>query len=65
VIVFNGSVWHGHGTHRSARCRRSVQGAFTPRESRAAIDQAARMRPETFERIGALAKDILDVGPTA
>jgi ectoine hydroxylase-related dioxygenase (phytanoyl-CoA dioxygenase family) len=61
VIVFNGSVWHGHGANRSARCRRSVQGAFIPRESRAAIDQASRMRPEAYERIGDLAKYILDV----
>lgn len=65
VIVFNGSVWHGYAANRSGRCRRSVQGAFIPRESRAAIDQASRMRPETFERIGGLAKYILDVGPTA
>jgi hypothetical protein len=61
VIVFNGSVWHGHGANHSARSRRSVQGAFIPRESRAAIDQASRMRPETYERIGDLAKYVLDV----
>ena len=65
VLIFNGSVWHGHTANRSTRCRRSIQGAFIPRQARASIDQAARMRPETFERIGDLAKYILDVGPTA
>jgi hypothetical protein len=61
VIIFNGSVWHGHTANRSTRCRRSIQGAFIPRESRQAIDQASRMRPETFERISDLAKYLLDV----
>jgi ectoine hydroxylase-related dioxygenase (phytanoyl-CoA dioxygenase family) len=65
VIIFNGSVWHGHAANRSTRRRRSIQGAFVPREARAAIDQASRMRPETFERIGDLAKYVLDVGLTA
>jgi hypothetical protein len=61
VIIFNGSVWHGHTANRSTRCRRSIQGAFIPREARQAIDQASRMRPETFERISDLAKHVLDV----
>jgi len=62
VIIFNGSVWHGHTGNRSMTRRRSIQGAFIPREARPAIEQATRMRPETFERIGALAKYVLDVG---
>src|SRR5262245_4864292 len=28
IILFNGSVWHGHTANRSARRRRSIQGAF-------------------------------------
>lgn len=28
MIIFNGSVWHGHGTNRSPEPRRSLQGAF-------------------------------------
>ena len=52
VVIFNGSVWHGHAANQSTRRRRSIQGAFIPREARASIDQASRMRPETFERIG-------------
>jgi hypothetical protein len=63
MIIFNGSVWHGHGANRSNRRRRSVQGAFIPREARAAINQASRIRPETLKRIGNLAKCVLDIGP--
>jgi hypothetical protein len=65
MIIFNGSVWHGHTANRTGWPRRSIQGAFIPREARAAIDQAARMRPETLQRIGGLAKYVLDVGPAA
>jgi hypothetical protein len=63
MIIFNGSVWHGHAANRSNRRRRSVQGAFIPREARAAINQASRIRPETLQRIGELAKYVLDIGP--
>jgi ectoine hydroxylase-related dioxygenase (phytanoyl-CoA dioxygenase family) len=63
IIIFDGSVWHGHTANRSPRRRRSIQGAFIPREARSANDQAARIRPETLRRIGALAKYVLDVGP--
>ncbi len=59
IVLFNGSTWHGHGANRSARPRRSIQGAFIPRDATAAIDQAARIRPETLQRIGPLAKAVL------
>ena len=62
IIIFNGSVWHGHTANRSNRRRRSVQGAFIPREARASIIQAARMRLDTLDRIGDLAKYVLDIG---
>jgi hypothetical protein len=55
------TVWHGHTANLSARRRRSIQGAFIPREARSAINQAARIRPETFQRIGDLAKFVLDI----
>lgn len=61
IILFNGSVWHGHTANRSTGRRRSIQGAFIPREARAAIDQASRIRPETLERIGDLARYVLGV----
>lgn len=61
IIIFNGSVWHGHTANRSAGRRRSIQGAFIPRGARPAIDQASRILPETLQRIGDLAKYVLDV----
>lgn len=63
ILVFHGSAWHGHTANRSARPRRSIQGAFIPREARAAVDHASRIRPETCQRIGDLAKYLLDIGP--
>jgi hypothetical protein len=65
IIIFNASVWHSHTANRSTRRRRSLQGHFVPRDARASIDHAARMRPATFQRIGDLAKYVLDVVPTA
>jgi len=62
MIIFNGSVWHGHAANRSNRRRRLVQGSFIPREARASINQASRIRPETMKRIGDLAKYVLDIG---
>lgn len=59
VIVFNGSVWHGHSANRSGEPRRSIQGAYIRRDAEAAVDQAARILPETFDRIGDLAKYVL------
>lgn len=61
MIIFNGSTWHGFTANRTAGCRRSIQGAFIPREATAGTDQAARMRPETFARISDLAKYVLNV----
>jgi ectoine hydroxylase-related dioxygenase (phytanoyl-CoA dioxygenase family) len=65
MIIFNGSVWHGHSANRSNRSRRSIQGAFIPREARPAIDQASRIHPDTLGRLGGLARYILDVGPSS
>jgi ectoine hydroxylase-related dioxygenase (phytanoyl-CoA dioxygenase family) len=59
LLVFNGSTWHGHTANTSNRPRRSIQGAFIPREGRAATDFAARMQPETRARLSALAHTVL------
>ncbi len=62
IIVFNGSVRHGHLANRSTGRRRSIQGAFIPREAQASTNSHIfRMRPETLRRIGDLAKYILAV----
>ena len=72
MIIFNASVWHGHGANRSARPRRSIQAHFVPRDAQASPDdhsghsghsgQSGRMRPETLQRLGDLAKYVLNVG---
>ena len=61
LLVFNGSAWHSHTANASSGPRRSIQGAFIPRDGRAATDFAARMRPETRGRLGPLAEYVLDL----
>lgn len=59
LLVFNGSTWHGHTENTSSGPRRSLQGAFIPRDGRAGTDFAARMQPETRARLGQLARYVL------
>ena len=59
LLMFNGSAWHGHTANRSDRPRRSLQGAFIPREGHAGTDFAARMSPETHARLGPLGQWVL------
>jgi ectoine hydroxylase-related dioxygenase (phytanoyl-CoA dioxygenase family) len=59
VIIYNGSIWHGHSANLTGEPRRSIQGAYIRRDAAAAVDQAARIRPETLSRIGQLAKHVL------
>ncbi|MBW8873984.1 MAG: phytanoyl-CoA dioxygenase family protein [Acidobacteria bacterium] len=61
VIVYNGSAWHGHTTNRVGEPRRSIQGAYIRRDAEPAVNQAARIRPETLGRIGHLAKYVLAI----
>jgi ectoine hydroxylase-related dioxygenase (phytanoyl-CoA dioxygenase family) len=61
VIIYNGSVWHGHAANLSGEPRRSIQGAYIRRDAEPAINQAARIRPETLARISDLAKYVLAV----
>jgi hypothetical protein len=62
MVIFNASVWHGHGANRSAAARRSIQAHFVPRDARASpSDHFGRMRSETLQRIGDLAKYVLNV----
>lgn len=63
IIIFHASVWHSHGANRSTRPRRSIQSHFVPREAQASPDgHFRRMRPETLQRIGDLAKYVLNAG---
>lgn len=61
VIVYNGSIWHGHTANPSGEPRRSIQGAYIRRDAEPAVNQAARIRPETLARISPLAKYLLAV----
>lgn len=61
IIIYNGSVWHGHTANRVGEPRRSIQGAYIRRDAQPAVNQAARIRPETAGRIGDLAKYVLAV----
>jgi hypothetical protein len=59
LIVFNGSTWHGHTANTSSAPRRSIQGAFIPRDGQAGTDFGARMSPETRARLSPVARQIL------
>jgi len=59
LLIFNGSAWHGHTANMSSGPRRSLQGAFIPREGCAGTDFAARMQPETRARLGSVAQYVL------
>ncbi|HLL75661.1 MAG TPA: phytanoyl-CoA dioxygenase family protein [Pyrinomonadaceae bacterium] len=61
VILYNGSVWHGHTANQSAGPRRSVQGAFVRRDVESWTSQAARILPQTRARIGPRAEYLLAV----
>jgi hypothetical protein len=59
MIIYNGSIWHGHGANTTTEPRRSVQGSFIRRDAPQAIEFHSRMRPETIERIGPVARYLL------
>jgi ectoine hydroxylase-related dioxygenase (phytanoyl-CoA dioxygenase family) len=59
LIVFNGSVWHGHAPNPSDAPRRSIQGAFIRRAAPSGANLPARMRPETLARLSPQAKHLL------
>lgn len=45
LIVYNGSVWHGHTANLSDQPRRSIQGAFIRRDAESGANLAERMLP--------------------
>lgn len=59
MVIYNGSIWHGHTANRSAAPRRSIQGAFIRREDQSGANLPSRMLPETLARITDLAKYLL------
>jgi len=65
MVVYNGSVWHGHAANSTDEPRRSIQGAYIRREAQSGINLPARMRSETLARISPLAKYVLAVEQSA
>ncbi|HKR61944.1 MAG TPA: phytanoyl-CoA dioxygenase family protein [Pyrinomonadaceae bacterium] len=61
IILYNGSVWHGHTANQSGALRRSIQGAYIRREAEPWDNWAARMLPQTRARISPLAEYLLAV----
>ena len=61
LIVYNGSVWHGHTANSSGEPRRSIQGAYIRREAQSSVNLPDRMRPETVARISPLARYLLNL----
>ena len=61
VIVYNGSVWHGHSANQTPNLRRSIQGAYIRRDAEPGANQATGIRQETLHRISPLAKYVLAV----
>jgi hypothetical protein len=61
LIMYNGSIWHGHGPNQTHHARRSIQGAFIRRIEKAGGNLPSRMRQETLDRISPLAKYLLGV----
>lgn len=59
VIVYNGAVWHGHGSNHTDRPRRSIQGVYLRRSAEASTNLRVRMLPQTLDRIGPLARYLL------
>jgi len=59
MIIYNGSVWHGHGRNETLTPRRSIQGAFIRRDLQSGTDLASRLLPETLRRIGPLARYLI------
>ena len=61
LIVYNGSIWHGHGANSSDMPRRSVQGSFVRRDAASGSNLTARLSSDTLARISPLAKYLLAI----
>lgn len=61
VILFNGSVWHGHTANRSDAPRRSIQGYFIRRDDESGFNWDGRILPQTRARLSPLAEYLLAV----
>jgi hypothetical protein len=58
LVIYSGSVWHGHSANRTARSRRSIQGSYVRRSG----DAPVGYRPDTEARLDGLARYLLGKG---
>jgi hypothetical protein len=61
IIIFNGSVWHGHTANSSGKPRRSIQGAYIRRNAQSWVNLPGRATPETLARISPIARYLIAV----
>lgn len=59
LLLFDGSVWHGHSANMTAWWRRSVQGALIPRGATAAVDHRIYLRPEVWSALPQEARSLM------
>ncbi len=59
LIVFDGSMWHGHGPNTTASWRHSVQGAFIPRSARPSVDFERVLSREAVRGLSPAARGLL------
>jgi ectoine hydroxylase-related dioxygenase (phytanoyl-CoA dioxygenase family) len=59
MILFDGSLWHGHAANRTGAWRRSIQGAMIPRSARAAVDYRQSLPPEAWSCLPPIARHLL------
>jgi ectoine hydroxylase-related dioxygenase (phytanoyl-CoA dioxygenase family) len=61
VVVFNSHTWHGGKLNRTKQRRRALHSYFCRRDQPQQLDQRKYIGPETYARLGAGARYILDV----
>jgi ectoine hydroxylase-related dioxygenase (phytanoyl-CoA dioxygenase family) len=59
LIIYNGSIWHGHSANLTSEPRRSIQGAYIRRDAEGWFQQNSRPLQGTIDRISPMAKYLL------
>jgi hypothetical protein len=65
MILFNGSVWHGHGANLTASPRRSIQGALIRWDQTCAVEHASPLSAEVRAGLSPTARALLGCGDDA
>jgi len=60
LLLFDGSILHGHGANMTSGLRRSVQGAFIPNAATAAIDHRGSLRAEVWAALPRRARQLME-----